>query len=303
MSAPSPIDVVYTWVDGSRPDYRALLERWSGRPRDLNPERFRDPFDLLRHSLRSLALHAPWVRNVYLFTCRPQVPSWLRLDHPRLRVVHHDEVFTDPSSLPTFNSNVIEAHLHLLPGISDRFLYFNDDYFLGAPATPSDFFDPDGRIKVFGTLFGRPLRHRIYERQLLSFGLVEHGPNLIDRTEWEAMQIHAKDEFATLRSHRFRQPDDLRPDRLYRWHLLTNCRDQAVAEPVWRFLRHSAFVKITRDLPRFESASARLLRSPKKFICFNDDQGPDPNPAVIASVRRLLASLYPVPGPFERADS
>jgi hypothetical protein len=303
MFAPSPIDVVYTWVDSSRPDYRALLERYSGRPRDLNPERFRDPFDLLRHSLRALALHAPWVRNVYLFTCRPQVPAWLRLDHPRLRIVHHDEVGADAATLPTFNSNVIESYLHLLPGISDRFLYFNDDYFLGAPATPSDFFDPEGRIKVFGTLFGHPLRHRVYEHQLLSFGLVEHGPCLIDRTEWGAMQSVAPAEFSRLRTHRFRQADDLRPDRLYRWHLLHNRRSQAVAVPFWLYLPHAAFIKITRDLPRFERDAARLLRFPKKFICLNDDQGPDPNPAVIAATRSLLATLYPAPGPFERADA
>jgi hypothetical protein len=303
MPAPAPIDAVYTWVDGSRPDYRALLERYSGRPRDLNPERFRDPFDLLRYSLRSLALHAPWVRHVYLFTCRPQVPAWLRLDHPRLRIVHHDEVGADPATLPTFNSNVIESYLHLLPGISDRFLYLNDDYLLGAPIAPGDFFTSSGRLKVFGTLIGHPLRSRVYERQRISFGLVEHGPTLVDRAEWAAMQTNAPVEFARLRTHRFRQPDDLRPDRLYRWHLLTHRRDHAAAVPFWSYLPQAAFIKITSDLPRFERAAARLLRSPRKFICLNDDQGPVPNPAVIAATRALLATLYPAPGPFERASS
>ncbi len=303
MPALPPIDAVYTWVDGSRPDYRVLLERYSGRPRDLNPERFRDPFDLLRHSLRSLALHAPWVRNVYLFTCRPQIPNWLRLEHPRLRIVHHDEVGADPAALPTFNSNVIETYLHLLPGISDRFIYLNDDYLFGAPVGPEDFFTPSGRIKVFGTLVGLPLRSRVYERQRISFGLVEHGPTLVDRTEWAAMQADAPAEFSRLRTHRFRQPDDLRPDRLYRWHLLARRRAIASAVPFWRYLPDAAFIKITRDLPRFERAAARLLRSPRKFICLNDDQGDDPDPAVIAAVRALLAALHPEPGPFERADS
>lgn len=302
MPASKPIDIVYTWVDGSRPDYRALLEHFSRRPRDLNPERFRDPYDLLRYSLRSVEANAPWVRNLYLFTCRPQFPAWLKRDHPRVRVIHHDEVGADPAALPTFNSNVIESFLHLLPGISDQFLYLNDDYLFGAPVTRADFFTPDGRLKVFGTLVGQPIRSRVYEYQFFSFGLVEHGPILIDRAEWAAMQIPAKEDLTRLYTHRFRQPDDLRTERLYRWHLLTHCRPRAVAVPFWRYLPDAAFVKITRDLPRFERDAARLRRSPPKFICLNDDQGTEPNPAVITATRALLASLYPKPSPFEHVE-
>jgi len=303
MLPSSPIDAVYTWVDGGRPEYRAELEHHARQPHDLNPERFRDPYDLLRHSLRSLEQHAPWIGRVYLFTRRPQVPAWLSLDHPRVRVVHHDEVGADPAALPTFNSNVIESLLHLIPEISARFLYFNDDYLLGSPITPADFFAPDGRMKVFGTLFGKPARHRVYETQIISFGLLEHAPLLIDRAEWSAMQTADAAKFSELRTHRFRQHDDLRPDRLYRWHLLTQCRDRAVAEPFWRYLRYSAFIKITCDLARSQRDCARVRRTRPKFFCLNDDQGDHPNPAVVATVRTLLADLYPRPSTFERAEA
>jgi len=300
MHVPPAIDVVYTWVDGSRPDYSELLHRYASGERDLNPERFRDPYDLLRHSLRSLERHAPWVRNVYLFTCRPQAPDWLRRDHPRLRVVHHDEVGAPDGVLPTFNSNVIESLLHRLPGISDQFLYFNDDFFLGADVTPADFFAPDGRLKVFGTLAGERIRARVYERQLLSFGLVEHGPILIDRAEWAAMQAAAAAEVAELHRHRFRQPDDLRPERLYRWHLLTHCRDRAVAEPCWRYLRYAAFHKIKPGAAAQRRALARLAERAPKFICLNDDLGPGGALDVVAVVREFLRAQYPAPSSFER---
>lgn len=301
MLLSAPIDAVYTWVNGSQTGYRALLELYSDRPRNLNPERFRDPCDMLRYSLRSLELHAPWVRHIYLFTCRPQVPAWLRRDHPRLRIIHHDEVGTDPGVLPTFNSNVIESLLHLLPGISDRFLYFNDDYFLGAPIAPFDFFTPAGRMKVFGTLVGERFRCRIYERQLFSFGLLEHSPLLIDRHEWAAMQSAAPTEFTALHSHRFRQSSDLRPDRLYRWHLLTQRRDRAVAEPFWRYLRYARFIKVTHDQARLERAFTALRRTRPKFFCLNDDQGDEPNPACLATVSKLLTDFYPQPCAFETA--
>ncbi|MCC6414299.1 MAG: Stealth CR1 domain-containing protein [Opitutaceae bacterium] len=298
----SEIDAVYTWVDGTRPDYLAQLGRFAQDSRDLNPERFRDAYDCLRHSLRSLERHAPWVRRVFLFTCRPHIPDWLRRDHPRLRVVHHDEVGAPAGVLPTFNSNVIESLLHLLPGLSDRFLYFNDDYFLGEDLAPGDFFAPDGRMKVFGTLCGEHFRSRVKEHQLLSLGLLEHGPILVDRAEWAAMLDAAPAETAALRTHRFRQPDDLRTDRLYRWHLLTRCRDRAVAEPCWRYLRHAVFHKIKPGPAARQRAQLdRIARRAPRFFCLNDDLGFPADPAVVAEVRAFLARMFPQPSSFELA--
>ncbi|MET0261761.1 MAG: hypothetical protein ABW223_02600 [Rariglobus sp.] len=300
MPASTPnIDVVYTWVDGTRPDYLQLLGRHASGTRDLNPERYRDAYDCLRHSLRSLELYAPWVRTIYLVTCRPQVPAWLRLDHPRLRVVHHDEIMGNDVELPTFNSNVIESFLHRIPGISKQFLYFNDDYFLGAPITPLDFLTADGRIRVFGTMLGEHARWLVYEKQPVYFGLVEHGPILIDRDEWAAMQVRAGSEFKEFLKHRFRRPDNFRPERLYRWHLLTQRRAQSRIVPFWEYLRHSAFHKIKPGPARQRQLLARLAQRRPKFICLNDDLGFPADPAVIAEVRAFLAQMFPQPSSFE----
>ncbi|MBI5689751.1 MAG: stealth family protein [Verrucomicrobia bacterium] len=299
MPAAPPIDAVYTWVDGARPDYLELLRQHQVTPRDLNPERFRDPYEFLRHSLRSLEQHAPWVRHVYLFTCRPHAPAWLRRDHPRLRLVHHDEVVTEPGVLPTFNSNVIESFLHRLPGLSDHFLYFNDDYFLGAPLTRDRLYASDGRIRLPGTVAGESFRRRVYERQIVSLGLLEHGPLLILRDLWAAMQRDHPAEFAELRRHRFRQADDVRPDRFYRWYALRQARDQVVAEPAWRYLRYASFHKLKRDPARERAALDRLATRRPVFFCLNDDQGPTVHPEVATAVRHFLARLYPQPGSFE----
>ena len=160
MPTPSAIDVVYTWVQQDWPGYMEMVQRHSSRPRDANPERFRDHYTLLRYSLRSLERFCPWVRTVTLFTMRPQVPSWLRRDHPRLRLVHHDEVM-DPAILPTFNCNAIESHLHLIPGLGEHFIYLNDDFLFGRATSLADFYAPDGRIKIFGTWAGERLPFRL----------------------------------------------------------------------------------------------------------------------------------------------
>jgi len=299
MEAAKAIDAAYTWVDGGRPDYQELVREYSTTPRDLNPDRFRDTFALLRYSLRALERHAPWIRNVYLFTCRPQVPAWIRRDHPRLRIVHHDQVMPPGEVLPTFNSNVIESFLAGLPEISDRFLYLNDDYLLGAPVTLDDFVASDGRIRVFGTVAGETIRSRIYEHQVLSLGLLEHGPLFIDRRGWAAAMASAPAEIAELRRHRFRRRDDVRPDRLYRYHLLKHAPAEAVAEPFWRYLRKSVFHKIKPGLGRQKEGLDRIRKRRPKFICLNDDLGTHVDDAVVAAVQDFLDELLPGPSSFE----
>src|SRR5690606_2915718 len=109
-----PIDVVYAWVDGDDP---AWLEKKEAVTASLGrvgfsrlhassvaQRRFRSR-DELRYSLRSLEMFAPWVRNVYLVTDN-QVPEWLDVSVPGIRVIDHSELFRD-ALLPTFNSHVI----------------------------------------------------------------------------------------------------------------------------------------------------------------------------------------------------
>ena len=86
------VDLVYTWVDGDDAQFQADIRQYASGSKQLNPERMRDPYDLLRYSLRSTAMFAPWIRKVHIVTRRPQVPKWLDLDNPRVNVVHHDEL-------------------------------------------------------------------------------------------------------------------------------------------------------------------------------------------------------------------
>ena len=86
------VDLVYAWVDGDDPELQADMRRYASGSGDLNPERTRDLYDLLRYSLRSVAMFAGWIRNIHIITRRPQVPAWLDLSNPRVHVVHHDEL-------------------------------------------------------------------------------------------------------------------------------------------------------------------------------------------------------------------
>ena len=166
----APIDIVYTWVNGSDPVWLAEKEKWSevyGRKLGLNvtsgpslnasdknisaddrmsANRYRDS-DELRYSLRSVVKYAPWARRIYLVTAN-QVPHWLNTAHPQLRLVSHEDIFPNKSHLPVFSSPAIEAHLHRIPGLSKHFIYFNDDVFLGSQTLPEDFVSISGKQKL-----------------------------------------------------------------------------------------------------------------------------------------------------------
>lgn len=109
-----PIDVVYTWVNGSDPQFLKDLVYYSNKYErnevDSSKQRFDDK-DELKYSLRSIEKYAPWVRHVYIIT-NGQIPHWLNLDYKKVTLVTHDEIFEDKFNLPTFSSPAIEAHLH-----------------------------------------------------------------------------------------------------------------------------------------------------------------------------------------------
>ena len=109
--------------------------------------RYRDNEEL-RYSLRSVWQFAPWIRNIYIVT-NGQVPSWLNLDSDKIWVVTHEEIFQNVSHLPTFASPSIEANIHRIPGLSNRFLYLNDDVMFGNDVYPDDFWKLDGTQYFF----------------------------------------------------------------------------------------------------------------------------------------------------------
>lgn len=296
-----PIDLVYTWVDGDDPEYRKLVNRYSEKPLDLNPERTRDIYQLMKYSLRSVEKHAPWINHIYIFTCRPQKPEWLNADHPKISIVHHDEVF-DPEDVPTFNYNVIESYIHKIPGLSDEFIYLNDDFLFGNDVAQEDFYDQNGKVLIHGTLMGENLSWRIYNKKndLFGLGLIEHSPLLIRKKWWQAMQEKRKDLIDDIKSHKFREGTDVMTYKLYRWYCLKYESAYSKAIRLPELLKIHSFHKITNDFDRQKKAILKLANKRPKFFCLNDDQGNQPNPKVAELVQEFLSESYPVKSSFER---
>lgn len=158
-----PIDVVYTWVDGSDREWLRSRDTYSESETSAylktaaEEARFISN-DEIRFSLRSIEAFMPWINHIYIVTSG-QVPKWLDVNNDRISIVPHEEIFANPKNLPTFNSHAIESQIHRIEGLSEHFLYMNDDFFVGRTLTEDDFFDTDGSTKFV-------LSDRTYESDL-----------------------------------------------------------------------------------------------------------------------------------------
>jgi len=223
-----PIDVVYTWVDGSDPvlarDRNEALgqDALTDRALDATSAARFTSRDELKYSLRSFEKFAPWVRKFYVVTDR-QVPVWLR-ENDRIEIVDHRDLFPDVNVLPVFNSHSIETVLHRIEGLSEHFIYANDDVMLVSDVFPSDFFDQCGsvavhfsNVKVNVGLTDQP--HLVAAENNRSFlnssgfgtltNSLVHVPHSHRVSILQEIEQRYPDAIARTRSSKFRGPEDI----------------------------------------------------------------------------------------------
>lgn len=147
-----PVDAVILWVDGSDPKlaekrnhYLALEKKTSAHPGAL-PLRFASS-DEIRYCVLSILTFAPFVRNIFLVTDEqdPDLYEDIRTRFPKkadcLKIVDHKEIFRGYEQyLPTFNSSSIQALIWRIEGLSEKFIYFNDDIILIREIKEEDWF-------------------------------------------------------------------------------------------------------------------------------------------------------------------
>ncbi|MEW1954925.1 stealth family protein [Terrabacter sp. NPDC080008] len=315
-----PVDAVYTWVDGSDVEWQrrkaAALAEATGAPLSpfsINDSRFMTR-DELRYSLRSLEMYAGWVNHIYLVT-DDQVPAWLDVDHPKLTVVSHRELFGKRGKLPTFNSHAIESQLHHIEGLSEHFLYLNDDVFFGRPVDPTRFFLSNGMSKFFLSqakiALGQPGLHDWpvmaagkHNRDLIArrFGKqptnkMKHVPHSMQRGVLQDIEQAFPLEHARTARAQFRAITDIAiPSSLA--HYYGYFTQRAVPGSIRYFYADIA----RRDTPA--RLNALLRRRDVDVFCLNDH---DSSSVSAEEQKRIITtfldSYFPLASSFERAEA
>lgn len=311
------IDLVFSWVDGSDPEWRRRRARRMAEYRvgagDDSAARYRQ-VDELRYALRSVYLYAPWIRRIFVATDSPK-PAWLA-DHPRVTFVRSEEFFADPAVLPTYNSQAVESQLHRIEGLSEHFLYSNDDMFFGRPVTPDLFFSPGGISKFVedDTRIGLGANHddrsgfensaRV-NRGLLRerYGMLitrhlAHSPAPLRRSVMAELEREFPAEFAATAASPFRARDNISvTNSLY--HYYAQATGQAVTQTAARY----RYVDTTTRVGLREM-SALLTKRKTDFFCLNDNAESEVDPQTRAeAMNDFLRDYFPIPAPWEKRET
>ncbi|NAZ17481.1 capsular biosynthesis protein [Glutamicibacter soli] len=310
-----PIDAVYTWVDGDDPTWinskRRREAELSGAEyhEEANHEaRFRSR-DELKYSLRSLQMFAPWFRKIFIVTAG-QVPNWLDTSDPRIEIVDHKSIYPEGDCLPTFNSNSIISRLHHIPGLSEHYVYINDDVFFGRDLGPERFFTPTGIAKVspsnnrrpFGeaTLLDEPhfnltrnIRRLLKER----FGVtvsraIKHTPHPQLKSVHFEMEADFRQEYEQTWASPFRDHRDIVADQLHHYYA------QIIGRAIPTRLRYH-YINILDDKYRLTMENTLRLRDRDTF-CINDAPVAGATPIDDDFVTDFLESYFPVKSDFEK---
>ncbi|GAA3936805.1 stealth family protein [Microbacterium soli] len=308
------VDIVFSWVDGSSPAFQrqraARLARNAVGTGDGGPHRYRH-VDELRYALRSVHMHAPWIRRIFIATDSP-APTWLA-EHPKVTIVRSEEFFADPAVLPTHNSHAIEAQLHRIPGLSEHFLYSNDDMFFGRPVEPEMFFTPAGHTLFVSSPVrigpGEPAAHRSghdnalrVNRALLRerFGRtilrdLSHCATPLRRSVLFELEREFPAEFARTAAARFRSMTDISvTNSLYHHYAQLTGRASPTTRPRIAYVQTTAAGALQRMDELAERRNVDLF-------CLNDGPETDiPEQLRRRAVQDVLERMFPIRAPWER---
>jgi hypothetical protein len=302
------IDLVYTWVNHRDKDWYKLYKKWADLPildRDSGSiARFHNK-DELRYSLRSVNKFSSWVRKIYIVSnCSP--PQWLDLSHTKIHWIKHEDLM--PSEiLPTFNSHVIESYIHHIAGLSEKFLYLNDDFYFCRPVSKEQFFTANGLTKStfesYGSIYGEASESdldyinasRNSARLIFdTFGkaptrLHEHAPYALNRLILDEIENTFSETFSAMRGNRFRGHNDVNLLSFF-YHAYAFAKGRAIS---------SNLIAAMASSNLFLSLTAMDRVHGLDVLCINDGAG-----RKIAGWERLVAnfhtSMYPEAAPWEK---
>lgn len=307
------IDLVFSWVDGSSPDYiaarRAQQQGVVLGEGDDHEARFRQ-INELKYALRSVYMFAPWIRRIFIATDSP-APEWLA-EHPSVTLVRSEEFFSDPTVLPTHNSQAVECQLHNIEGLSEHFLYSNDDMFFGRPVGPDVFFTPGGITKFIEAetrigLGDNDAERSGFEnaarvnRKLLwnRFGRIttrhlEHTAAPLRRSVIDTLENEFPDEFRKTAASRFRAADNISvTNSLYHYYALLTGRAVTQTSAKVRYVDTTVRAGLNY-LPKL------LAKRNMDFFCLNDGSFPEvPADERAELVTDFLEKYFPIKAPWE----
>lgn len=308
-----PIDIVYTWA-GENNDSSDIRTAYSGE---------------IKYSLRSIKENLPWANHIYILQNPGKAfPSWIDESKAKghITVVTHDDTYKDGIDYqkPVTNSNSIETTLCNIPGLSEHFIYLNDDFLITRPLEYTDFFTESGLAKIQPSYRAvRKTKSTLgFKLPQITIGFGSHIPLPMRKSAQQDYNKEFSDYVKWIRSHKARKGLGCEPctkNGLYcpcqNIHgsvaLYTLNEGKAVKNTIHKKqTRHANGSKVKwsdrHGVSYFESDTIFSAPKLKKSnladtICINDtESNPDKRQKLREVVESWLSSLYPEKAVFEK---
>jgi len=272
------VDALYRWISpaaGAKKLIQSLLVSPNPTISEMNcVQRYRDNSEL-RYSLRSICQHAPWIRRIHILG-EGDPPEWLRIGG-RISWVDSLALMKRCGQEPQPNSETQKLYFTAVPGLAEKFIYTDDDWFFGDATSERDFY-ADGDV---------PIQPQ---------GLVGHGwhaPTAWTKTLFElGLQRLPSDLVDSIRFGGVSRTDPIRSIRVLLKEaglVVTSARRDAQA-----WLRDT-------NIGDFRHVLQTILETRPQTFCLNDDWSTIP--AEYCEQFKILQSfyekMYPEPAPWE----
>ena len=243
-------------------------------------------------------------------------PSWIK-KNSKIIIVDHSETFPSDKYLPNTNSNAIETTIANIKGLSNHYIYFNDDIFLGRKVKYTDFFTNDGKALIDDyTRYTRNIVKKTGEQKLKfelpksTDKLYKHIPiSLIKNLVLDFNDIYS-DYVNWIRMTKKRK--DKGYDICEKNNLLSPC--QQIHYPIAEFMylhkkaklidnenTASVYVSSASDIDEFSEKLDNIITRRPKFFCINDAESEPVKRKVIASLMLSFFNKYfPDKADFEK---
>ena len=292
------IDAVISWVDGDDPEHRAKRRLYGDKSvlgdDEIGGEIRYKSIGEIRYCVASLYRFAPWLRKIFIITDNqdPCLGDFISKAFPdssiSLEIVDHSVIFRGHEDvLPVFDARSIETVMWRIPGLSEHFLYLNDDFTVIAPISPEDFFVED-KVVAYGRWFSvkfskllRKLKPRAHGHVKASFRdsmvkaadavgekhfflRLNHTPHALKVSTYASFFGSRPDVFRKNLSFRFRDKEQFNPAELA--FLLEKQAGRLIRRPVKGnrlYLKPHGEAYMKRHIKRFTGSTK------EKFCCAN----------------------------------
>lgn len=225
------VDMVFTWVDGTDDKIIKKKIKYSDENNiKYNPPIRYQQLNEIIFSVKSVLHFIKWINKIYIVTDNQMPPLDNDLiESGKVIIIDHKKIIPK-KYLPTFNSDVIESFLYNIEGLSEIFLYNNDDVMhfnyvkrsdiykikenkliLKIRDTHDRFYSNNHILNILGSLLDDEYLKRLtYTKNIIydhypTFELINnHHTKILRKSTMKYIENVFLDELHKLRKHRFR---------------------------------------------------------------------------------------------------